>query len=101
VIRENCRVAIDEVALELRISHGSAHRILHDVHQYQKGCARWVPRRLALELKERCMDACKKNLWDVIKLTGILFSTHSEWTRKLGSLYAVRNKYSEQGVETS
>jgi hypothetical protein len=62
VIRENCRFTNNGVALELRIRHGPAHHIMHDVLQYQKGCARWVPRRLAVELKERRMDVCKNHM---------------------------------------
>jgi hypothetical protein len=44
VVRENRRVTADEVALELDISHGCAHHIMHDVLQYHKVCARWAPR---------------------------------------------------------
>jgi hypothetical protein len=53
VIRENRRVTTDEVAVELGISHGSAHHITHDVLQYHKVCARWVPKQLTPDLKER------------------------------------------------
>jgi histone-lysine N-methyltransferase SETMAR len=60
IIRENRRITIDEVALELGISHGSAHHIMHDILQYHKVAARWVPRQLTLELKERRMDACEE-----------------------------------------
>jgi hypothetical protein len=46
VIRENRRV----VGAELKISHGSAHHIIHDVLQYHKFSARWVPKQLIPEL---------------------------------------------------
>jgi transposase len=52
VIRENRRVTIDEVAGELKISHGSAHHIIHDVLQYHKVSARWIPKQLIPELKD-------------------------------------------------
>jgi transposase len=51
VIRENRRVTIDEVAGELKISHGLAHHIIHDVLQYHKVSARRVPKQLIPEMK--------------------------------------------------
>jgi metal-sulfur cluster biosynthetic enzyme len=62
VIRENHLVTTVEVALQLGISHGSADHIMHDVLQYHKVCARWVPRQLTSELKEQHMNACKEHL---------------------------------------
>jgi hypothetical protein len=62
VIRENHRVTTDDVALELCTSHGSARHTMHNVLQYHKVCARWVPRQFTQELKEQPMDACKKLL---------------------------------------
>ncbi|GFG37399.1 hypothetical protein Cfor_05617 [Coptotermes formosanus] len=62
VIQENCCVTNDEVTVELDISHGSAHHIIHDVLQYHKLCARWVPKQLTPELEERHMDACEELL---------------------------------------
>jgi hypothetical protein len=53
VIRENRRATTDGIAVELGISHGSAYHIMHDVIQYHKVCARWVPKQLTLDLKER------------------------------------------------
>jgi len=44
------------------MSHGSAHHIVHDVLQYRKVFARWVPRQLTAELKERRVDACQEYL---------------------------------------
>jgi hypothetical protein len=55
VIRENRQM----VAGELKISHGSAHHIIHDVLQYYKVSARWVPKQLIPKLKERCVDVCE------------------------------------------
>jgi histone-lysine N-methyltransferase SETMAR len=59
VLRENRRVTIDKVAGELKISHGSAHHIIHDMLQYHKVSARWVPKQLIPELKERRVDVCE------------------------------------------
>ena len=44
------------------MSHGSAHHIVHDVLQFHKVCARWVPRQLTAELKERRVDVCQELL---------------------------------------
>jgi hypothetical protein len=41
------------VAVERHISHGSDHHIMHDVLQYHKMSARWVPKQLTPDLKER------------------------------------------------
>jgi histone-lysine N-methyltransferase SETMAR len=62
VIRESCRDMVDEVAAMLDISHGSAHHIIHYVLQFNKVSARWVPRQLTHELKERHVDACQERL---------------------------------------
>jgi histone-lysine N-methyltransferase SETMAR len=59
VIRENGWVTIDEVAGELKISHGSSHHMIHDVLQYHKVSTRWVPKQLIPELKERRVDVCE------------------------------------------
>lgn len=42
MIRENWRVTTDEEAGELKITHGSAHQIVHDVPQYQELSTGWV-----------------------------------------------------------
>jgi len=60
VIRKNRRVTTDEVAVELGISHDSAHHIMHDVLQYHEVCARWVPKQLTLDLKERCKELLRR-----------------------------------------
>ena len=44
------------------MSHGSAHHFVHDVLQFYKVSARWVPRPLTAELKERRVDACQELL---------------------------------------
>jgi hypothetical protein len=62
VIRENRRVTANEVAAMLDISHGPAHHIIQDVLQFHIVSARWAPRQLTLELKERRVDACQELL---------------------------------------
>jgi hypothetical protein len=42
------------------LSHGSALHIIHDVLQFWKVSARWVPRQLTAELKQRHVDVCKE-----------------------------------------
>ena len=59
VVRENRRVTVKEVASVLDISVGSAHHIIHDELKFRKVCARWVPKRLTPEMKERRVDACQ------------------------------------------
>jgi histone-lysine N-methyltransferase SETMAR len=53
---------VDDIATHLDISHGSAHHIISDVLQYHKVSARWVPRQLTPELKQRRIDACQELL---------------------------------------
>jgi hypothetical protein len=36
IVKENRRVSVNEIAANLDISHGSAHRILHDFLQFHK-----------------------------------------------------------------
>ena len=44
------------------ISAGSSHHIIHDGLKFQKVCARWVPKQLTPEMKERRVDACQELL---------------------------------------
>jgi len=62
ILKENHRVTVHEIATHLDMSHGSAHHIVHDVLQFHKVSARWVPRQLIAELKERHVDACQELL---------------------------------------
>jgi len=61
-VKENRRVTVNEIAAYLHMSHGSAHHIVHDVLQFHKVSAWWVPRQLTAELKERRVDACQELL---------------------------------------
>jgi len=51
-VKENYHITVNETAAHLDRSHGSAHNIVHDVLQFHKVCARWVPCQLTAELKE-------------------------------------------------
>ena len=62
IVKENCRLTLNEIAIHLDMSHGSAHHIVHGVLQFHKLSARWVPRQLTAELKERRVDACQELL---------------------------------------
>jgi len=44
IVKENCCITVHEMATHLDMSHGSARHIIHDVLQYHKVSARWVPR---------------------------------------------------------
>ncbi|PNF29610.1 hypothetical protein B7P43_G01634 [Cryptotermes secundus] len=63
IVRENRRVTLNEIAASLNISHGSARHIVHDMLQFHKVSARWVPRQLTPELKDRRIDACEELPW--------------------------------------
>jgi len=60
IVKENRLVTVDEIATHLDMSHGSAHHIIHDVLQFHKVSARWVPSQLIAELKEQCVDVCQE-----------------------------------------
>jgi len=62
IVMENRRVTLNDIAACLKISHGSAHHIVHDVLQFHKVSARWVPQQLTPELRERRVDACEELL---------------------------------------
>jgi len=62
IVKENRCVTVHEIAAHLDMSQWSAHHIVHDVLQFHKVSARWVPRQLTAELKERCVDACQELL---------------------------------------
>ena len=62
IVKENRRVTVHEIATHLDMIHGSAHHIVHDVLLFHKVSARWVPRQLTAELKERRVDACQEIL---------------------------------------
>ena len=51
IVKENRSVTVHEIAAHLDMSHGSAHHIVHDVLQFLKVSARWVPCPLTAELK--------------------------------------------------
>ena len=62
IVKENRRVTVNEIVAHLIMSHRSAHHTIHDVLQFHKISARWVPRQLTAELKERRVDACQELL---------------------------------------
>jgi len=62
IMKENRCVTVNERTAHPDMSCGSAHHIVHDVLQFHKMSARWVPRQLTAELKEQHVDACKELL---------------------------------------
>jgi hypothetical protein len=62
IVKENRGVTVSEIATHMDKSHGSAHHIVHDIPQFHKVSARWVPRQLTAKLKERRVDACQELL---------------------------------------
>ena len=61
IVKKNRCVTVHEIAAHLGMSHGSAHHIVHNVLQFHKLSARWVPSQLTAELKERRVDACQEH----------------------------------------
>ena len=97
IVKENRRVTVHEIAAQLDTSHGSAHHIVHDVLQFHKVSASWVPRQLTAELKETC--------WCFPGTLETLWSRrwwHSRknyyWRWNLGALPPAGNQESEQGM---
>jgi len=62
IMKESRCITVNETAAHLNMSPGSAHHIIHDVLQFHKVSARWVPCQLTAELKERHVDACQELL---------------------------------------
>lgn len=62
IVREDRRISIDDLAAALRISHGSAFKILHDHLHMSRVCARWIPRLLTPEQKAVRVETCRELL---------------------------------------
>jgi len=62
IVKKYRWVTVHEIVAHLDMGHGSAHHIVHDVLQFFKVSARWVPRQLTAEFKERRVDACQELL---------------------------------------
>jgi hypothetical protein len=50
IVMKNRHLTVNEIAAHLDMSHGLAHHIVHDILQFRKVSARWVPRQLTAEL---------------------------------------------------
>ncbi|GBL80550.1 hypothetical protein AVEN_225244-1 [Araneus ventricosus] len=55
-IRQNCRMTTREIAVELSISKGTVHHIIHK--KLGKVCAQWVPKHLSGSQKTARMGVC-------------------------------------------
>jgi len=62
IVKENRHITVNEIAAHMDMSHGSAHHIIHDVLQFHKVSARWVPSQLTAELIERRVDVYQELL---------------------------------------
>ena len=62
VIKDDRRRTVKDIAMELGISYGSVHDILHDTLGFRKVAARWVPRCLAEDHKANRMMTCLDHL---------------------------------------
>jgi hypothetical protein len=60
--RDRSRVNIDEIAVELNMTHGSAYDTVHDDVEYRKVCSRWVPRQLSGYQKHARQTICQEHL---------------------------------------
>jgi len=98
IVKENRRVTVNEVAVHMGKSDGSAHHIVHDILQFHKVSARWVPRQLTAELKERRVDA-RQELLRRFEAEGGLLSRKNCYGRwNLGPLPPAGNQESERGM---
>ena len=98
IVMENRRVTMNDIAACLKISHGSAHHTVHDVLQFHKVSARWVPRQLTPELRERRVDACEELLRRFEREGDGFLARIVTGGRNLGSLPPTGNEESEQGM---
>ena len=51
---EDHRVSIETISTKFNVSVGTVHTIIHEQLKMQKICAKFVPRVLSKEQKERC-----------------------------------------------
>ncbi|GBN04718.1 hypothetical protein AVEN_207865-1 [Araneus ventricosus] len=58
LIHQNRRITTREIAVELSISKGTVHHIIHKNLGYGKICAQWVPRHLSENQKTARMGVC-------------------------------------------
>ncbi|GBN79369.1 hypothetical protein AVEN_226118-1 [Araneus ventricosus] len=58
LIRQNRRITAREIAVELSISKGTVHHIIHKKLGYGKVCAQWVPKHLSEDQKTARMGVC-------------------------------------------
>ncbi|GBN12818.1 hypothetical protein AVEN_213669-1 [Araneus ventricosus] len=58
LIRQNRRITTCEIAVELSISKGNVHHIIHKKLGYGKVCAQWVPKHLSENQKTARMGVC-------------------------------------------
>lgn len=61
MIRGNRRITIAEIEDTLEVSYGSVQTMITEL-DYRKVCAKWVPRQLTPDLKERRVDVCTELL---------------------------------------
>ena len=62
IILTDRRVTIEEIALQLGISQGTAYSLVHDILGFHKVAARWVPRHLTEEHKRNRQHICSSLL---------------------------------------
>ncbi|GBO35597.1 hypothetical protein AVEN_45162-1 [Araneus ventricosus] len=59
LIRQNRRISTHEIAVELLISKGTVHHIIHKRLGYDKDCAQWVPNHMSENQKTARMGVCQ------------------------------------------
>ena len=78
LIRADRRIAIDELASVLRVSHGSAQNIVESL-EYSKLCVRLIPRQLTDEHKAERVNCCTKLRERDNKFFGRLITGDETW----------------------
>ncbi len=62
IVQDNAHVTLRDLALQARVSVGSIHSILRKDLQMQKIAARFVPKLLTAEQRQKRVDTCRENL---------------------------------------
>jgi len=58
IIREDRRLAIDDVSMLVGISHGTYHKILTEDLKMRRVTSKFMPRLLSVEQKQQRLDVC-------------------------------------------
>ena len=88
-------ITVDDLEYSLQLSHGSAYQIIHDNLGFWKVSARWLPRELMVDHKQRHLGICQLLLnarphaatktVETIDQLGFTVQQHSVYSPDLGA----------------